>query len=1169
MDEKRREELRQKYGTPSRVLDDQRRKEFDLKYRKVAPTPEPKREYSTLANYSTFSPTENIEDIKETFGSAKDTLKRTATKFKTIFEENQQRKQTPVESGVQYAGTAIGGATGLLTDVGIGLAKLALPQKAEEAIGGVFTSGVKKVGELSVVDKAVEKYQNLSPRTQRNIGAVTEIVSTVPVIGAPKFIKTASGQVIKTATKQADELAIKAIDDLEQTYTNILTNTKIGQKKSAKIQTKTENLNKAGTFGVTPQRTLAESGIIPKVSGTKLDTFEQAQDFRRTAEPLREANRRFLQESSPLLPRKNLDDLEKLAISEARTPLNINSGRFQKMKRDIQKEFKFLKQEYPQGVSLLEVDDIKSARWDNVFKNKGLVDADLLKKDSEYAIAKALQKDIENTASSIGNKQVAQLNREIGSILDASKFLEDLNGTTLKGGRLLKYVSTIIGSQFGQSPIGQIAGALGGNLVGGIIVSSQVSNPLKRLILRRVKKQNPQAYLDTVEWLAKQENARQNRLLLPAGDTEAIRLFDGIQRTSSGAIKENKIELLPAKKGKIGVDPKTGRFMRTYTQEIQSKSPTSQQTIPAINNDAIKPIKTQSTKTPKKSSKLSDFAERLKNTPNKQGGFIKLPQGKGEQSGLSAKSSLPKNTKETFIGKVEEGYKPAPLTTKLLRKLEGKTTVSKQFISDLTNSPDLKQVEKDLIRSKLEGKGDKINVADFGKEVEAELLPLKIAGSKKTKKQLRKEIKNKGYDIEPDLDGGGYIVDKNGDDVDYDELPKDVKSLFDEWSGGEETYRQAESGRYESIVLPDDIRGNVADYMEHIYESPIKTSAGNTHFSGKTENYFGHTRIEDMADNSTRRVIEVQSDLFQKGGLENEMKTGIEFVDTPEANALIKKDFGERYWDNKFAKEKLKRTIKTASSEYSSASEMNRGNLFKYLKTKYPDLVDNYVANLNKGVKKLEQYNNPTAHFRMVREEIQKASKDGKTKLQFPTGETAMKIEGLGEQSTWRIDMPDNYITSQEIAKPTDLKLGLEITDPAFDRWVVTEVLGEGKFKAVPVDNISFVEEQLVELGFPSPDDAIQAISKGDKRVIELLEDGQGSETFDISGKVDTNNPIYKFYNKELQNYLKNNFKAQQVVDENGVSWLEVPITKEYKNIPIEAFGIIGAIGGASLMSTE
>ena len=34
-------------------------------------------------------------------------------------------------------------------------------------------------------------------------------------------------------------------------------------------------------------------------------------------------------------------------------------------------------------------------------------------------------------------------------------------------------------------------------------------------------------------------------------------------------------------------------------------------------------------------------------------------------------------------------------------------------------------------------------------------------------------------------------------------------------------------------------------------------------------------------------------------------------------------------------------------------------------------------------------------------------------------------------------------------------------------------------------------------------------------------------ETFDISGKVDTNNPIYKFYEKEVGRYLKTTTKLK------------------------------------------
>ena len=158
----------------------------------------------------------------------------------------------------------------------------------------------------------------------------------------------------------------------------------------------------------------------------------------------------------------------------------------------------------------------------------------------------------------------------------------------------------------------------------------------------------------------------------------------------------------------------------------------------------------------------------------------------------------------------KEGYKETgKITTKLLKKLEGKTTVSKQFISDLTNSGDLKQTEKDLIRKALAGEGDKVNVANFANKVKAEILPLKIKKTNVSEKELMGGIPN-----------------------------------------SRESREMAENGiyapRYESVVLPENLRGAVANYDEHIFESPIKTTAGDTHFGGYTDKYFGHTRVEDM-----------------------------------------------------------------------------------------------------------------------------------------------------------------------------------------------------------------------------------------------------------------------------------------------------------------------------------
>jgi hypothetical protein len=391
--------------------------------------------------------------------------------------------------------------------------------------------------------------------------------------------------------------------------------------------------------------------------------------------------------------------------------------------------------------------------------------------------------------------------------------------------------------------------------------------------------------------------------------------------------------------------------------------------------------------------------------------------------------------KKVIDGMDETYQDEGDLSTTILRDLKGKTTVSKQYILDATNRGELKQVERDLTRQILDTMPEgQVNVKEFADKVKAELLPLK----------------------------------RNNDPYKY-------RGKFT-------------SNRYEQVSLPDELRGDVKDYAENIYESPIKTSAGNTHFPEATENYFGHTRIEDMADNKTRRVIEVQSDLYQKGNLEKEMR-----------------------------------------------DKNQTQQVRNYLEKSGQDLT-NFDKN-QKEFNRLQQYNDPTAHFRMVREEIKKAAQDGKTKLQFPTGETAMKIEGLGNETIWAYATDTN-----RRVMPDEIKVGMSIVENRpngiGENWIITDILGDGKFKAVPKENItSGTLKNLVETG-------------------KLEGDGftQGAvETFDISGKVDTNNPIYKFYEKDIQKYL-NKFGGKKVVDDKGVSWIEIPITAEQGINPVPAF---------------
>lgn len=174
----------------------------------------------------------------------------------------------------------------------------------------------------------------------------------------------------------------------------------------------------------------------------------------------------------------------------------------------------------------------------------------------------------------------------------------------------------------------------------------------------------------------------------------------------------------------------------------------------------------------------------------------------------------------------------------------------------------------------------------------------------------------------------------------------------------------------------------------------------------------------------------------------------------------------------------------------------------------------------------------------------------------LPTGETAMKIEGLGETQNWVRMTNGKYAgVGYEASKltPETLKVGQEIAKSTEPSWIITDVLGDGKFKAVPKLNY---------------DEGMKIVKSGQKTLKEFKENiSKIEETFDISGKVDTSNPIYRFYEKEMGKYLKSKYNAKEIIDDQGVSWYEVDIKPEMKG-PIEAFGI-GAIPLATQINQD
>lgn len=490
---------------------------------------------------------------------------------------------------------------------------------------------------------------------------------------------------------------------------------------------------------------------------------------------------------------------------------------------------------------------------------------------------------------------------------------------------------------------------------------------------------------------------------------------------------------------------------------------------------------------------------------------------------------LPPPVKKAEKYRVAEELNNTKLTTKILRGLWNRESVSKEFIMNMTRSAEIKQVEKDIIQELLKSEWDRINVADFKKKVQAELLPLKrnqtwFEEYSRELENAEKRISKRLYELIGNTTREG-MNERNT-------LIRERQDIAERIGNMKPT-----TAKYSRVALRGPDMWSVKEYHENIYESPIETSAWNVHFSWDTKNYFWHTRIEDMADNTTRRVIEVQSDLFQKGGIEKEIRS-IDWTDKWEWLWMSKEQ--NKRWDELY-------TIKQ-NNEYSRWREMTSNEKAEF--DKLEKIQDSYMEEKRgekaKSISKLSQYNDPTAHFRMIREEVSKAVEDGKTKLQFPTGETAMKIEGLQTGlSWWSIDWKSIADSIKELAVEDVIK------DPFWKEWVVTGI--DPGYWNVFADFITAMPKkeysQLIEMIAEDQNILKKDVDPSD--VFEEINNNRLDEQFDLKPNID--NPIYKFYESTLWKYLKNKYDAEKITDEQWVDWYQIDLKPEMWG-DVEAF---------------
>jgi len=354
------------------------------------------------------------------------------------------------------------------------------------------------------------------------------------------------------------------------------------------------------------------------------------------------------------------------------------------------------------------------------------------------------------------------------------------------------------------------------------------------------------------------------------------------------------------------------------------------------------------------------------------------------------------------------------------------------------------------------------------------------------------------------------------------------KEEYDNKKVSQETFNKTEpSNYYSNLTVPGG-----TNYTENEIATPAITPSIKGHAQFATDKGIGWFRSDDKGvvliggdvdlynetKATTRRILEMQSDLFQKGRDRRDLTS-------KKVNTLVT---SEPYIKDLDRQEKilgLKDNILEATDGYSYKKQSNNTWL---------NIGRNNVEkdNENKFLQLLNKDNNWVTFF--VKSIIQDSAKKGYEKVLFPSGNTASKIEGHSTLEEFKI-RKEKDIERLEIKK--------EVFNKKNKTWIIID---ENQYET----DIAFDTEKEAEDFINNKEDdyryklndqaqiaveieALDRIINQYKKELERVEtEGFGALK-----------PIFNFYENTVTNILKKNFKVKQITDEFGNTWNEVEIT--------------------------
>lgn len=852
----------------------------------------------------------------------------------------------PIKAGTEFAGGLAQSAFSPLTP---------LLEPVMEPVVGAITETAERVSSYPAVQRFAETEAG---KILARGAEITAGLSEVAGLAVPGF---AGKTKLPSAVRASSDVANAVREKLAQTQNESLR--KSIEKEIFNIENNYQKLRKGNEYeldaGAASRKRIAETDVLSRA----VDTDGKL----RTTQPGGAVDQYYKQtlEGREGVVRENLVRAgDKVNVNKIRTELytaldkNFEGADLVQALKRVEREIEglLLRADEFGNIPLEKVHDAKI----NVTKNINYKTDSTPLITYRKSLGNTYKRLVEDNSTAVvelnGKKNtVADINKELSKFYTDIERLRLLDGRNVKGSKLGKYFSQISGNLVGAMAGGAVGGPVGsaiGTIIGGEAAGFIKGRQMAGTFGRSTSRTAPPNPLLTA---AKEAGQKQPVVDLRVPDVRV------------GAPKG-----LPKTKEILELEGRIAKNVEAQKKAIKANDFTLVATLKEIYRalvekltEVINVIKKQATKAERGFARMDMGQSKSEGNRNKQ--YSKTDTAKSA-------STVPNDTtpNDSFQGFTD-------LSTKLLEKLKGRTTVSKQFIEDLSNSPDLKQAERDLIRRVLnenfygEGRTSvtptrlgslgsdesgvfnlprKSSVTDssipypksvvkqpvyigapkditefkrvdnrdsltFGEGIylspdkniaqsyangnrvvhevfvdmknpwyveratEAERLDFfQMSTSAKKRAWLEK----RGYDgvIDSGKDGGlnemmvldGSQIKKiptsKSDQISVPDFANKVKSELLPLKRSPSV-----GGQHEGVTLSDELRGSVADYNEHIYNSPIKTSAGSTHYDDvgdMANNYFAHTRIEDLPDKGTRRVIELQSDLMQKGRIEQEIE---------------------------------------------------------------------------------------------------------------------------------------------------------------------------------------------------------------------------------------------------------------------------------------------------------